>query len=158
MRDLKLLDTRWVLVFTGGISTMNMIIMRTFFQELPNELFDAAKIAGCNDAVVFFRIVLPLSGAVFAVMCLYYAVGHWNSFFPAMIYINNEKLHPLQVWLRKILIMMDGQATVMEDRRDSIGQNVRYATIIVASLPIICFYPFFQRYFVKGVMIGAIKG
>jgi len=158
IRDLGLLDTRWVIVFNGAVNVMNLIIMRTFFQELPQELFDSAKIDGCNDALIFIKIVLPLSGAVIAVISLYYAVAHWNSFFPALIFLNSEDLMPLQILLRRILIMLDTQGSTFVDMLDSVQHTIRYALIIVASLPIICLYPFLQRFFVKGVMIGAVKG
>lgn len=160
VKSLGLMNQRLAVVLPMAISTWNMIIMRTFFEGIPSELEEAAKIDGGNDLGILVRIFLPLSKPVIAVMVLFYAVAHWNSWFNAMLYINDTDKYPLQMLLRKILIQFD-QNTIMVDvlqGRDVVGQSIRYATIIVSTLPILCVYPFLQKYFVKGVMIGAIKG
>jgi len=160
VKSLGLMNTRLAVVLPVAISTWNMIIMRTFFEGIPVELEEAAKIDGENDLGILARIMIPLSKPVIAVMVLFYAVGHWNSWFNAMLYINDTDKNPLQILLRKILIQFD-QNTIMADvqlGQDMIGQSIRYATIMVSTLPILCAYPFLQKYFVKGVMIGAIKG
>jgi putative aldouronate transport system permease protein len=152
MKTLRLLDTRWEIG--------DLIIMRTFFEGIPESLHEAATIDGCSELKILVRIFLPLSMPVIAVMILFYAVAHWNSFFPALMYINDQTKYPLQIHLRKILIQYE-QNDILQDvnqGRDVIAQSVRYAVIIVSTLPILMIYPFLQKYFVKGVMIGAIKG
>lgn len=160
IKELGLLNTRWAIVLPGAISTWNLIIMRTFFESIPESLQEAAIIDGCNDISILARIVLPLSMPVIAVMVLFYAVAHWNSYFNALLYLNDQKLYPLQMVLRQILIQLEGNEMIQDltEGREATSQTVRYATIIVAIVPIICVYPFLQKYFVKGVMIGAIKG
>ena len=159
-RSYGLLDTRWVMVLPGAISVTNLIIMRTFFRNLPKELLEAAKIDGCSDFRYFFTILLPLSKAVIAVMVLFYAEGHWNQFFRAMMFLFSRELVPLQIVLREILIM----GTMIEPDPEAaneirqVFELLRYCLIVVASVPIIIVYPFIQRHFVKGVMIGSIKG
>jgi putative aldouronate transport system permease protein len=160
VKNLHLINSRWAIVIPAAIGTYNLIVMRTFFQSIPDSLHEAATIDGCSEFGIFTRIYLPLSKASIAVLVLFYAVGHWNSFFSAMMYLNNEEKYPLQMILRKILIQQD-QGNMMTDvvqGRDLLSQTIRYATIIVSVLPIITAYPFLQKYFVKGVMIGAIKG
>lgn len=160
VQKLHLIDTRWALVIPGAIATYNLILMRSFFEGIPEELHEAAKIDGSNDWGVFGRIILPLSKPVIAVMVLFYAVGHWNSYFGALIYLNKTDLYPLQLVLRKILIQLDS-SNMTQDlamQKDLVSQTIRYATIIVSTVPILCLYPFVQKYFVQGVMIGAIKG
>ncbi|MDI6619306.1 MAG: carbohydrate ABC transporter permease [Clostridiales bacterium] len=162
IKNLGMLDSRWVMVIPGAISTWNLIIMRSFFENIPESLHEAAIIDGANDLYILVRIVVPLSKPVMAVMTLFYAVGHWNSFFDALLYLNSSQLYPLQMILRKVLIQFDNMEQMkaigtFEDR-ESIGQTVRYATIIVSTLPILLVYPFLQKYFASGVMIGAIKG
>jgi putative aldouronate transport system permease protein len=127
---------------------------------IPEELLDSAKIDGSNDIHTFFRIVLPLSGAILAVMTLFYAVGHWNMWFKAMIYVPNENLQPLQLYLRKVLLLNSPEAlSGMEDAMDRVAYalQLKYAAIIVTTLPVMCLYPFVAKHFVKGVMVGAIK-
>lgn len=162
IRELNMINTRWALVIPGALSTYNIIIVRTFFEGIPDSLDEAATIDGCNDLQILYRIMLPLTKPIIAVMVLFYAVGQWNSYFGALIYLNEQKLYPLQIILRTILIQYDNTDMVkggMEiDKVKNIGESVRYATIIVSTLPILCIYPFLQKYFVKGVMIGAIKG
>lgn len=160
VKTLHLINTRWALILPAAISTWNLIIMRTFFENIPDSLHEAATIDGCSEPKIMFKIFIPLSLPVIAVMVLFYAVAHWNSYFAAMIYLNTEKYQPLQILLRKILIQYD-QNDVLQDvnqGRDVVGLSVRYATIMVSTLPILLVYPFLQKYFVKGVMIGAIKG
>lgn len=160
VNELGLLNTRWALIFPTAVSAFNLIIMRTAFQGIPDSLEESARIDGANDFTILFRIILPLSMPVVAVMILFYGVYHWNSWFPAMIYLQDRTLFPLQLILREILIANDtdsmmtgvGSADAMP-----IGETIKYATIIVATVPILMLYPFMQKYFVKGVMIGGIK-
>ncbi|MDF2927741.1 MAG: sugar transporter permease [Paenibacillaceae bacterium] len=149
------------LLIPGMISTWNLIILRTSFESIPESLVESAWIDGAHDFTILFRIVIPLSLPVMAVMVLFYGVGHWNAWFNAMIYLRERNLFPLQLILREILIQnstayMSGE-TSMEDA-EAVGESIKYATIIVATLPILAVYPFLQKYFVKGVMIGSIKG
>lgn len=170
IKDLNMLDTRWAILIPGAISTYNMIIMRTAFAAIPDSLEESAKIDGANDFLVLFRIILPLSTAVLAVMVLFYGVDHWNEWFNASIYLRDRSLLPLQVIMREILIENDMQS--MGDVGSALGgadiqagadvvyfarQLVQYCTIVVATAPILALYPFLQRYFVKGVMIGSLK-
>lgn len=161
IQKLGLVDTRWALVLPSAIATYNLIMVRTFIQAIPEELHEAAKIDGSNEWSIFSRVVIPLSKPIIAVMVLFYAVAHWNTYFSALIYLNRRQLYPLQMILREILIQLevtDQTKDEMIANMDMISQTVRYATIIVSTVPILCLYPFLQKYFVKGVMIGAIKG
>jgi putative aldouronate transport system permease protein len=157
-------NTMWALIVPGAVSAWNLIVSRTFFQTtIPEELIDAAKIDGCSDIVFFTRIVLPLSHALIAIMVLFYGVGHWNGFFSALIYLSKEKLYPLQLILRSILIQNEVSQEMVTDisavaTQQKIADLIKYGIIIVASVPVMILYPFLQKYFVKGVMIGAIKG
>ena len=160
VKQLKMLNTMWALVLPSAVSTYNLIIMRTFFQtSIPGELAESASLDGCSDLGVFFRIVIPLSAPIFAVMVLFYGVAQWNSWFPALLYISDRSLYPLQMVLREVLIQSDvsNMAGATGDV-EIIGDGLKYATMVVATLPIMCLYPFLQKYFVKGVMIGAVKG
>lgn len=160
VNNLGMLNTPWALLLPGAISSFNLIIMRTAFQSIPVSLEESARIDGANDWIILSRIIIPLSLPVIAVMILWYAVGHWNSYFNALIYLRDRELFPLQLVLREILIsnstdnMMTGAAA--GDRMD-IGVTIKYATIIVSTLPILVLYPFLQKYFVHGVLIGALK-
>jgi putative aldouronate transport system permease protein len=160
INKLGMMNTVWALLIPGAISTFNLIIMRTAFQGVPVSLEESARIDGAGDLTILFRIIIPLSMPVIAVMILWYAVGHWNSYFSALVYLRNREVYPLQLILREILISnsTDSMSTgaAMDDKY-AIGETIKYATIIVSTLPIICLYPFLQKYFVKGVMIGAIK-
>ncbi|WII40371.1 carbohydrate ABC transporter permease [Paenibacillus thiaminolyticus] len=160
INKLGMLNTVWALLIPGAISTFNMIIMRTGFQSVPISLEESARIDGANDLVILFRIIIPLSMPVIAVMILWYAVGHWNSYFSALIYMRDRELFPLQLVLREILIT-NSMDSMMTDSgagdRIAIAETIKYATIIVSTLPILVLYPFLQKYFVKGVLIGAIK-
>ena len=162
--NLGLRDTMWALVLPGAISTYNMIVMRSFFQNIPAELHESAYLDGANDFTVLLWIILPLSGAMIATMTLFYAVGHWNSFFSALIYLDTREKYPLQLVLRNIVIqgsdtdMLNFAGTASETASTIVTQNYKYAAIVVAVLPILAVYPFVQRFFVKGVMIGSLKG
>lgn len=163
VRNLGIYNTLWALILPGAVSSYNLIVARTFFQQnIPDELREAAELDGCTDAGFFFRVVLPLSGSIIAVMVLFYAVGHWNSYYNALIYLSSQAKYPLQLVLRNILIvntmddMVNDVATQAAQQR--MGDLIKYGMIIVSSLPLMILYPFLQRYFVQGVMIGAIKG
>lgn len=158
--NLGLLDSRLALIIPGAINTMNLIVMRTSFASIPEELEESARIDGANDWLILFRIMLPLSGPMLAVMTLFYAVHHWNAWFHAMIFLRNRDLYPVQLILREILITnsLDTMTTgVSTTEKDSVGETIKYACIIVVTVPILFVYPFLQKYFVKGVMIGAVK-
>lgn len=164
MTKLGLTNTKWALIFSGSINVYNMIIMRTFFQNsIPNELLEAAKIDGITDIGFLFRVVIPLSKAIFAVITLYYAVAHWNSYFNAMLYLRDESLYPLQMVLRSILnvgkidLSQITDAEIIKQMR-GLSDLMKYSLIIISSAPIIIAYPFVQRFFEKGVMIGSVKG
>jgi putative aldouronate transport system permease protein len=160
-RTLGMLDTPWALIIPPAISTWNLIVLRTAFEAVPVELEEAARMDGANDITILCRVVLPLSVPALAVIALFYAVGHWNAWFGAMIYLRTRELFPLQLILREILLIggvLEMMTGVSQVDQEPIGQTIQYATIIVATVPILCLYPFLQRYFVKGVMIGAIKG
>ncbi|RCX21646.1 carbohydrate ABC transporter membrane protein 2 (CUT1 family) [Fontibacillus phaseoli] len=163
VKSLGMVDTMWALIVPGAISTYNLIVMRTYFQSsIPWELQEAAHIDGCSNWRLLISIILPLSKPILAVMVLFYAVGHWNSFFNALIYIRTEDLYPLQLVLREILMIsqsagVDGGNVGMEEKI-LLSESIKYAVIIVSSLPVLIMYPFVQRHFVKGVMIGSIKG
>jgi putative aldouronate transport system permease protein len=163
VRDLGMINTVWALVIPGAVSAYNLIIVRTFFQNsLPHELLEAAQMDGCSDFKFFMKVAIPLSLPIIAVMTLFYAVGHWNSYFGAMLYLNDETKYPLQLVLRKILIlsdtgdMMSDNATMMEQMEKT--QLIKFGVIIVACLPVLILYPLLQRYFIKGVLIGSLKG
>lgn len=164
LRDLKMLNTIWSMIVPGAISVYNMIIVRTFIQSnIPLELSEAAELDGCNEFLYLLKIVLPLSKAVIAVIALYYAVGHWNSYFNAFLYLNDPDKKPLQLVLREILVLnsINQEQLLMADENQAqigMAELLKYSVIIVASLPVIIMYPFVQRYFVKGVMIGSVKG
>ena len=164
LTQLHMIDTFWVMVVPGALSVYNMIIARTFIQSsIPGELFEAASIDGCSDTRYFFEILLPLSKAIIAVLALFSAVGHWNSYFNAMMYLNTRSKMPLQIVLREILIMNQNDYSTVGDpelilKMGNLGDVLKYALIVVSTVPILCVYPFVQKYFVKGVMIGSIKG
>lgn len=155
---LNMRNTIWVLVLPGAISVYNMIVMRTNFASIPQSLEESIKIDGGNDLHVLFHVILPLSKAILAVMVLFYGVGHWNSWFNAMLYIDENNKVPLQLALRAVLLQEQIHANAGAADDMGLAENIKYATIIVATLPILVVYPFIQKYFVKGVMIGAVKG
>lgn len=161
---LKMVNTVWAMLLPTAMSVYNMILVRTFLSSsIPQELLEASQIDGCSDTRYFTSVVLPLSKPVIAVVTLYYAVGHWNTYFNAMIYLNDKNLYPLQLILREILVanqinlndMVDVEAMVA---KQGLADTLKYALIVVSCAPILCLYPFVQRYFMKGVMIGAVKG
>ncbi|USK47948.1 carbohydrate ABC transporter permease [Bacillus sp. CMF12] len=164
VKNLGLLNTMWALILPKAVAVWNVIVAKTFFEtSIPNELLEAAKMDGCSDAKFFWKIVLPLSKPIVAVMVLFYAVGHWNSYFDALIYLNNENLYPLQLILRNILIQNEASTMMISDleslaAKQRVSELIKYGVIIVASIPLLIVYPFVQKYFVKGVMIGGIKG
>lgn len=149
------------LIIPGAISAYNLIIMRTAFASVSASLEESARIDGANDFTILFRIILPLSMATVAVMILFYGVGHWNAWFDAMIFLRTREKYPLQLILREILVNNSTESMTMGAAADDVEQlsdNLKYATIVVATLPILCVYPLIQKHFVKGVMIGAVKG
>lgn len=168
IKNLRMLNTIWVMLIPGLTSMWNLVITRTFFEtNIPSELKDAAEIDGCSNFRMFFSIVLPLSSAIIAVMALFFGVGHWNSYFNALIYLSNKKLFPLQLILREILVKSEFDAEMLLIGSHDAGalsdelkaaEQIKYALIIVSTLPIMLVYPFIQKFFVKGVMVGAIKG
>lgn len=159
--DLGLKNSLWALILPTAITTFNLIVLKNAFESIPESLEESVKLDGGGHFVMLFRIILPLSKSAMAVMVMYYAVGHWNSWFNAMLFIDERELFPLQLILREILIigdtqsMMDSVATV---DTVSLSQSLKYAVIIVSTVPILLVYPFMQKYFVKGVMIGSVKG
>ena len=163
MKDLHLLNTPWVMIIPGAISVYNMIITRTFIRSnIPKEMLEAAQIDGCSDIQYFLKMVLPLSGAVIAVITLYYAIGHWNAYFNAFMYLNDKELYPLQIFLKNILVSNQVEADMIVDEQvqavEGIAEVLKYSLIVVAVVPVMIIYPFVQKHFVKGVMIGAVKG
>ena len=164
MVKLGLLNTYWSLILSGALSIYNMIIMRTFFQNsIPEELFEAAKMDGITDIAYLFKIVIPLSKAVFSVIILYYAVGHWNSYFNALLYIRNPEMWPLQLVLREILNAGKISPDEISDPNiiaalRTFSEGLKYSLMVIASVPVLLMYPFVQKYFEKGVMIGSVKG
>jgi len=160
VRGLGLANRMWALILPTAISTYNLIIMRTGFAQIPDSMEESAKIDRASDYRVLFQIIIPLAMPVVAVMILFYSVGHWNSWFPAMIFLRTRDKYPLQLVLREILIASSTDSMTTEassSDKEPIGETVKYATIITATLPILFVYPFLQRYFIKGIMIGALK-
>ena len=168
VRDTGLLDTWWALILPGCLGVYNMIVARTFFKtNIPVELMEAAKLDGCGNTKFFIYIVLPLSGAITAILSLYYGVGHWNSYFSALIYIQKRELWPLQLELRNILVLnsnvmtnkvMTEEQLLEQKRLEALKEMMKYSLIIISSIPVLIIYPFVQKHFVKGVMIGSVKG
>ena len=159
-QTLHMADTVWALIVPTAVNTINLIILKTAFESVPVSLEEAARIDGANDFTILFRVVLPLSLPALSVVVLFYAVAHWNSYFQALIFIQSRDLYPLQLVLREILITSNVESmTTSVSSADTfeIGQTIKYATIVVATLPILLIYPFLQRYFVKGALLGAIK-
>ena len=165
IRNLHMMNTIWAMIIPGAISVYNMIIARTFIQNIPSDLEEAAKIDGCSDVRYFFSIVLPLSKTVISVLGLYYAVAHWNDYFTAFLYLSDNEKMPLQITLRAILInntfSADATASVNEEtllNNQALQDLLKYSLIIVSSVPVLIIYPFVKKYFLKGVMLGAVKG
>lgn len=161
IKDLGLLDTVWAMILPNAVSTWNLIIMRTSFLAIPSEIEEASAIDGANDIQMLVKVIIPLSGPVIAVMVLFYGVGHWNEWFDAMIFLRDNTLYPLQLFLREILIenQISADMASVEQIDDFFNKElIKYCTIVVSTAPILCVYPFLQKYFVKGVMVGALKG
>lgn len=164
--SLGMIDTLWAMIIPGAMSVYNMIVMRTYFESsIPGDLREAASIDGCNNMVFLLRIVLPLSTPVLAVIGMYYAVGHWNSYFNALLYLNDYRRYPLQMIIREILVINSVDSNAMADYDPEAAsammermEIMRYSLAVVASLPMLILFPFVQKYFVKGMMIGAVKG
>lgn len=164
LKNMHLLNTRWSILLASALSVWNMIVMRSYYENnIPDDLYEAAYLDGAGDFQCLLKIVLPLSGPIFAVICLYYAIGQWNSYFNAMIYLRNQDYFPLQIILRNILIQnqMSGQmikdATQLE-RMQGLAQLLKYSVMVVSCLPLVIIYPFVQKFIVKGTMVGAVKG
>lgn len=164
LKDLHMLNSAWSMIVPGALSVYNMLVMKSFMQNsIPAELLEAAQIDGCSDATYFFKILLPLSKASIAVIALFYAVGHWNEYFSALMYLTSRDKYPLQVILREILIQNKIDTTTFTDpvllqAKLGMADLLKYALMVVSTVPILCVYPFVQKYFVKGVMIGSVKG
>lgn len=165
IKNLGLIDSMWSIILPGAVSAYNVIVARTYFKHtIPKELLEAAQMDGCSDFKFFNAIVIPLSTPIIAVLCLWTAVGHWNSYFNPMIYINTEAKFPLQLVLRKILLLSQvnlnsGNVDPLVIQKNMyLSEMLKYGTIIISTLPLMIIYPFVQKYFVKGVMIGSVKG
>jgi putative aldouronate transport system permease protein len=167
VRQMGMLNTVWSLVIPGALGVYNMMVARTFFKtNIPNELLDAAKIDGCSNTSFFFRIVLPLSGAIVAILVLWCGVGHWNSYFNALLYISERERQPLQLELRMVLLQntqapnMPFTVEFIAERRrlEALRDMMKYSLIIIASIPVLILYPFIQKHFVKGITVGSLKG
>lgn len=168
IKNMQMLNSMWALILPGCLSVYNMIVARTFFKtNISEELYEAAEIDGCTQAQFFFRVALPLSAAVIAILVLYYGVGHWNSYFSALVYISDSDKYPLQLVLRNILITNEtalSQTATTEAARAALREKqqiidvMKYSLIIISSIPVLVLYPFIQKHFVKGVMIGSLKG
>lgn len=164
VRNLHMLNSIWAMVLPGAVNVWNIIVMRTYFENtIPQELYEAAELDGCSSFGIFWRIVLPLSGSIVAVVALFFAVSLWNSYFSALIYLSDDKMYPLQIILRDILILNDmevssGADIAMLEAQQGLANVLRYVLIVIATLPLLIVYPFVQKFFVKGVMIGSVKG
>ena len=163
MKNLKILNTVWCMLLPGAISAYNLIVAKTFIENsIPGDLLEAARIDGCSDVRFFLSIVLPLSKAILAVLLLMYAAAHWNAYFNAFLYLTDKKLYPLQIFLRQILVQSNMSADMLDPeamaQMQTLQQILKYAVIVVSTAPMLCLYPFVQKYFRQGVMIGSIKG
>lgn len=164
INNLGLYNTYWALILPGAVGVYNVIVARTFFQTtIPEDLFEAGQLDGCSDFRFLLSIVLPLSKPIIAVLVMFYAVGHWNSYFGPMIYLTDKELYPLQIVLRNILVQNQFDSKMMMDvasmeQQKGLAELIKYSVIVVSSLPMLILYPFIQKHFVKGVMVGAIKG
>ena len=164
VRDLGLLNTRWAVLLPGLMSAYNVIITKTYIQtNISGELDDAARIDGCSPIQFFFQFILPLSKSIIAIITMYYAVGHWNSYFGAFLYLDKKELYPLQLFLREILLQTQLDASAFDDpemafQLKSQAEALKYSVIVIATAPLMCVYPLVQKHFVKGVMIGSVKG
>ena len=161
VRELGIMNTTWAMVLPGAMSVYNMIVCRTFIESnIPGEMLEAAQIDGCSDTQFFFSMVLPLSKSIIAVLALWYGVAHWNSYMNAFLYLRESARYPLQIFLKEILIQSHhlGSEDIDVDNLNTIAETIKYAVIVVASVPLFCVYPFVQKHFQKGVMVGSVKG
>ncbi len=161
VNSLHMKNTIWAIVIPGAISTFNLMIMKNSFEAIPQELEEAASIDGMNTYGIFFKIIIPLSVPIIATMILFYAVGNWNSWFSAMLYLDEKKLQPVSLYLRGLIAgatQTSDSVTMSSDAQAQIASNIKSTTMVLTVLPIICVYPFLQKYFVSGIMIGAVKG
>lgn len=166
VRELGMINTRWAMLLPTALNVWNLLIMRTYFtMTIPSELHDAGMLDGCDEFTFLRRVVLPVSGPIIAVVALFYAIGHWNSFFQALIYLNDKTLWPLQLVLRDILVqnqidpgMLAGIDPQQLALRQELRELLKYSLIVVATAPLLCVYPFVQKYFVRGIMLGSVKG
>ena len=168
-KQLGLVNNPWVMILPGLVTTYNCILVRTFFQSQPYELQEAAMIDGCSNFRILWQIIIPLSKPIIAVMTIYYGVGHWNAYFDALVYISKDEFKPLSLILRDILVTVTASASGKDGMGSAGGQeamdelaktaeSMKYAVIIISTVPVLCLYPFLQKHFAKGVMLGAIKG
>ena len=158
VKKLGMVNTTWAIVLPLMINVWNLIVTKTFLQTIPESLIEAAQIDGASEFGILAIIIIPLSKVIIATMVLFYAVDHWNSFFWPMIYLNDPDKYPVQLLLRQILIESTGDGNANYEGMDVIQENLKYACVIIAIIPIVCVYPFVQKYFVKGIMIGSVKG
>lgn len=162
VRNLGLLNSRWALILPGAMSVYNMIVCRTFIESnIPDEMLEAAQIDGCSNTQFFFQMVLPLSKAIIAVLALWYGVAHWNSYMNAFLYLRDSDLYPLQIFLKEILIQSEqlgGEDMIDVENMSTIYVTLKYCIIVVSSVPLFCVYPFVQKHFQKGIMLGSVKG
>ncbi len=160
MKGLNLLDARVGIILVTAVNTYNLIMARTYFSTIPQSLEEAARVDGAGEIRILFEIMIPLAGPIIAVLGLYYAVSHWNSWFNEMIYLSDRGKYPIQLFLREILILNEVSAASQDFAADKmpLAESIKYATIVVATVPILFVYPFVQKHFVKGVMVGAVKG
>jgi len=163
VNKLGLYNTFWIMMLMGLVGVYNLIVARTYLQStIDEQLYEASYMDGCSDARAFMHVALPLSAPIIAVLVLFYAVGHWNQYFNALIYLRDRTRSPLQIILREILVMnvSAGESEILETDMSKfyVSETLKYAVIIVSSLPMLILYPFLQRFFIKGIMIGAIKG
>ncbi|WP_240415649.1 carbohydrate ABC transporter permease [Paenibacillus periandrae] len=164
VKGLGMIDTRWSLIIPGALAVWNMVIARTYFQTtIPDELLEAAQMDGCSDLTFVRKIVIPVSGPIIAVISLFYAVGHWNQYFNALLYLKHQELYPIQLVLRDILVQNEVDASMITDLADQAAKEglrelLKFSLIVVSTLPVLIIYPFIQRHFVKGMMIGSLKG
>lgn len=162
INNLGIMNTRWAMLLPGAMSVYNMIVCRTFIESnIPDEMLEAAQIDGCSNTQFFFQMVLPLSKAIIAVLALWYAVGHWNAYFDAFLYLRDSDMYPLQIFLREILVQsqqISDESLADVTNATTIYVTLKYSIIVVSSVPLFCVYPFVQKYFQEGVMLGSVKG
>ena len=161
VKNLGIMNSTWAMVLPGAMSVYNMIVCRTFIESnIPGEMLEAAQIDGCSDTQFFFRMVLPLSKSIIAVLALWYGVSHWNSYMNAFLYLRESTRYPLQIFLKEILIQSQhlGNEDIDVGNLNTIAETIKYAVIVVSSVPLFCVYPFVQKHFQKGVMVGSVKG